>query len=168
MNPRGWDMSKEYLIITFSVAILSLVLSMPVASGSRDYLLVRYIPFDVETYAAVTPSNIIESTTCVYGGVPEEVLQSVRKLIDRAVEGRFDDTRVRVKFEGLEGGNVYIDADGGLLIEPALAIRQMSESDFSALKDLFLVIGRRNCHFGPRQWPKAAENSNQRKKGTSP
>lgn len=153
MNLKGYDMSKELAKMIFLSATLYLIFFTAAHSGMHGSLLVRYIPFDVETYSAVTPNNINESTTCVYGGIPEEVLRSMRELINLAGEGQFDDARVRVKLEGFDGGSIYIDADGGLLIEPASTIRKLSESNFAALKSLFSVIERRNCYFGPRQWP---------------
>lgn len=153
MNLKGCDMNKGLAKMAFLSTILCLAFFVAARSGAYDSLLVRYIPFDVETYSPVTPNNINESTVCVYGGVPEKTLQSMRELIDLAGEGRFDDARVRVKLEEFDGSDVYIDADGGILIEPASTIRKLSESNFAALKGLFSVIDRRNCYFGPRQWP---------------
>lgn len=142
---------KPSRCVMFGYVLVSVL--QTACADERASLVVRYLPLDIETYLAVTPKNIAESTVCVYSGLPIDVEDNIHALIDRAEIGQFDAARVRIKLEGFRGGNVYIDASGGIYDDSINTYRKLAPSDFKMFRDIFLVIERRDCLFGVREWP---------------
>lgn len=127
-------------------------------ANTHEPIVVRYLPFDIETYSAITKDNIAQSTSCVYSGVPEELQKAMRDLVIESDPGNFNPTRVRVKIEGLLDGDAYFDAEGGIYVEADKSYRKLTSSEFKRFRNIFSAIERRDCLFGIRTWPAEMED----------
>jgi hypothetical protein len=104
--------------------------------AARNDVKVSYIPFGLQTYAAVTPENIDDDphSTFHLKATSEDAAQ-VRAIIERAGAGQFDRLVVRALIEIGGDEKIWIDNDGGVF--DGRTRKHLRPDDFATLKSIF-------------------------------
>jgi hypothetical protein len=83
-------------------------------SMSKADVTIYYIPFNYETYTPVTPESIEKDAACIFSVSPSsDEATAIRRMVEAAGAGEFDDQFVRMKAVGLLVGDLFIDKYGG-------------------------------------------------------
>jgi hypothetical protein len=101
-------------LIILALGALSIVSSCAVGDSGNDKVKFFYIPFDVETYYAITIENIEQAANCEFElERTNPVVKQLAIAVDRAEEGRFWNGIVRLKAVGLFENALFVDKQGG-------------------------------------------------------
>jgi hypothetical protein len=136
-------------LIGLSLAVGSIFLIRIGVAEMKDVTL-YYLPFELQTLTSISTKLISEKAHCVFKlSSDSEEVKSLQTIINTAREGKFDDLVVRLKIEGLFADNIYVDMDGGVLLEKKPPnTRTLNESSFSELKKLIKELRKKqpkNC-----------------------
>lgn len=129
-----------------SFLVLQLVGCTASADAGSDHMkdvIIFYLSFDVDTYVPATIESIEKEATCrfVLRGDARAAM-TLRRAVENAGEGDFDDRVVRVKASGLVEQTVFIDVDGGVLLGTGGAERRLGEGDFTTVKALLESLAK--------------------------
>ncbi|MGH6892771.1 MAG: hypothetical protein ACREEP_10980 [Dongiaceae bacterium] len=102
---------------------------------SKD-VTVFYIPFNYETYVPVTVESIEKDAICVLSiSSSSHEAATIRRLVEAAGAGDFDDRFVRMKALGLLVGDLFIDKYGGIRSKD-VEIRKLTPEGLQQLQTL--------------------------------
>lgn len=105
---------------------------------------ISYFSFETTTYAPVTIDTIEKyPATCRFvisaSGREAEIL---RRTLEKATKGQFDNKLVRFKASGLVEQEVFIDRKGGVLFGRGGIERQLSQNDLNTIQTLMESLPR--------------------------
>lgn len=122
-----------YLLLVLSLCCVCIANASGKRSGVRmQNVKIYYLPFNMGTYMPVTESNIVEKAHYfITFPLQSDSVNELRKLISEQVSGAFDSRVVRLKVEGLQMADIYVDKDGGIKTGDATDMRLR---DFEQLK----------------------------------
>ncbi len=107
-------------------------------------VVIYYLSFGVDTFTPVTTELIEKRADCRFVLASDtDRVRDLTALLERAVDGSFDNRVVRVKAIGLASAPTFVDIDGGLL--RGSEEKKLPEPAFAALESMLEAMANREA-----------------------